>query len=86
MLYGIRKQNWQILNIGIWTTNIPDLSNLLILKGRYIEAAILKNVFNEIQKRFVRKTAEKIIGRACSNSTIARGVDMPQQIDHPENL
>ena len=67
-------------------TNVPDLPDLPIITQRYIEAAILKNVFDEIQKRFDRKTAEQIIGQACANSAIAHGQDLAQQIDHPENL
>ena len=45
-------------------TNVPDLPDLPFITRRYIEAAILKNVFDEIQKRFDRKTAEQIIGQA----------------------
>ena len=67
-------------------TNIPDLSDLPIITRRCIEAKILKNVFDEIQKRFDRETAEQIIGRACSNSAIAHGQDLAQKIDHPANL
>ena len=75
-----------MLKMGINMTNIPDLSDLPIITRRCIEAKILKNVFDEIQKRFDRETAEQIIGRACSNSAIAHGQDLAQKIDHPANL
>ena len=83
---GVTKQTLQMLNIGTQMMNVPVLSDLPIITRRYIKAAILKNVFDEIQKRFDRKTAERIIGRACSNSAIAHGQDMAEQIDHPANL
>ena len=67
-------------------TSIPELSNLPIIARRYIEAAILKNVFDEIERRFDRETAEQIIGQACSNSAVAHGKNMAQQVDHPTNL
>ena len=67
-------------------TSIPELSNLPIIARRYIEAAILKNVFDEIERRFDRETAEQIIGQACSNSAVAHGKNMEQQVDHPANL
>ena len=75
-----------MLKMGINMTNIPDLSDLPIITRRYIEAAILKNVFDEIQKRFDRETAEQIIGRACSNSALAHRQDLAQEIDRPANL
>ena len=75
-----------MLKIGTQTKNVPELSDLPIITRRYIEATIWENVFDEIQKRSDRKTAEHIIGRACSNSAIAHGQDMAQQIDHPANL
>ena len=75
-----------MLKLSTQMTNIPDLSDLPIITRRYIEAAILKNVFDEIQKRFDRKTAEQIIGQACANSAIAHGQDLAQRIDHPANL
>ena len=48
----LRKKTSHMLKIGRKMTNIPDLSDLPIITRRYIEAAILKNVFDEIKKRF----------------------------------
>jgi len=67
-------------------TNIPDLSHLPIMAWCCIETTIFKNVFDETQRRFGRKTVEQIIGQACSNSAVAHGKNMAQQIDHPANL
>ena len=53
----LRKKISHMLKIGRKMTNIPDLSDLPIITRRYIEAAILKNVFDEIQKRFDNETA-----------------------------
>ena len=64
VLYVVTIQTSHMLKIGKKMTNIPDLSNLPIIKHHYIEAAILKNVFDEIQKRFDNETAEQFIGRA----------------------
>ena len=55
---------------------IPDISNVSIFARRYIEAAILKNVFDAITDKFDVKAAEEIIGKACSNSAIAHGAAM----------
>jgi hypothetical protein len=41
---------------------IPDISSVSIFARRYIEAAILKNVFDEISNNFGIKAAEEIIG------------------------
>ena len=46
--YCITKQTWQMLKIGKQMMKVPDLSDFPILMRRYIEAAILKNVFDEI--------------------------------------
>ena len=46
------EQTSHMLKIGRKMTNIPDLSDLPIITRRYIEAKILKNVFDEIKKRF----------------------------------
>ena len=73
---GVTKQTLQMLNIGTQMMNVPVLSDLPIITRRYIKAAILKNVFDEIQKRFDRKTAEQIIGRVCSNLAKAHREDM----------
>ena len=59
-------------------TSIPELSNLPIIARRYIEAAILKNVFDEIERRFDHETAEQIIGQARSNSAVGHGKNMVQ--------
>ena len=45
---------------------IPDISSVSIFARRYIEAAVLKNVFDEISNKFGIKAAEEIIGKACS--------------------
>ena len=55
---------------------IPDISSVSIFARRYIEAAILKNVFDEISNNFGIKAAEEIIGKACSNFAIAHGAAM----------
>ena len=48
ILYVVMKQTSHMLKIGKKMMNISDLSDLPILTRRYIEAAILKNVFDEI--------------------------------------
>ncbi len=48
----LRKKTSHMLKIGRKMTNIPDLSDLPIITRRYIETAILQNVFDEIKKRF----------------------------------
>ena len=71
---------------GTPMTNIPDLSHLPIMAWCCIETTIFKNVFDETQRRFGRKTVEQIIGQACSNSAVAHGKNMAQQIDRPAKL
>ena len=65
---------------------IPDISNVSILARRYIEAAILKNVFDEISNKFGVKAAEEIIGKACSNSAIAHGAAMADVLEIKPDL
>ena len=55
VLYVIMKQTSHMLKIGKKMTNIPDLSDLPIITRRYIEAAILKNVFDEFKKDLIMK-------------------------------
>ena len=40
---------------------IPDLSDASIIARRYIEAAILKNVFDEIADKFEEKLRRKLL-------------------------
>jgi hypothetical protein len=65
---------------------IPDISNVSIFARRYIEAAILKNVFDEISVKFGVKAAEEIIGKACSNSAIAHGAMMADLLEKKPDL
>ena len=49
--------------IGTWVTNVPDLSELLIITRRYIEAEISKNAFYELQKVLNAKLLNKLKDR-----------------------
>ena len=50
---------------------MPNLCDRPIITRRYIEAAIMKNVFDEKAKTFDLNTAEQITERACLNSPMA---------------
>ena len=65
---------------------IPDISSVSIFVRRYIEAAVLKNVFGEISNKFGIKAAEEIIGKACSNSAIAHGAAMADVLEKKPDL
>ena len=62
MFHNIRSLilTWSV-DMSTEKTTIPDLSDASIIARRYIEAAILKNVFDEITDKFEEKLRRKLL-------------------------